>query len=406
MHRWRLTNVYCFAALLCLFISPAAAQQLVQIQNFGSNPGNLKMYMYSPAGLDSSKKVPLVVVLHGCLQTAGKAAKQTGWNRLADAYGFKVLYPQQRMLNNPEKCFCWYKRSDIEKGQGESMSIMQMITEVKRSGTIDTGQVFITGLSAGAAMGVAMLADYPQTFNAGAIFAGGAYKTATNLWTALLSMYGFHIKSPEKWGALVREQNPNYTGAYPRLIIYQGKADVVVNQRNASQLMKQWTNLQGISTKPTATVKRFAGVKAIEKNSYHNASGKEVVTWYKVKHLGHALLVDPGKCFNQGGRRGLFSSDKNYFSTYWTAIDFGLIKLPAIQGNTTVSPHQTVTYRVAPTNENNKLVWRFPKDCKVVEEKDGHLTLTWGHKPGNIDVTEIYGDKCKQAYATLPVTLH
>ena len=155
--------------------------------------------------------------------------------------------------------------------------------------------------------------NYHSRIDTGAIFAGGAYKTATNLWTALLTFYGWRIKSPDKWAELVREQNPNYTGAYPRMIIYQGNADVVVNKRNGSQLMKQWTYLHHLSTTPTEKIKRFANTKAVEKNIYRDSSGKAAVLYYKVKHLGHALLVDPGKCFNQGGHMGLFSADKNYF---------------------------------------------------------------------------------------------
>jgi poly(hydroxyalkanoate) depolymerase family esterase len=398
---------YLLATIMgCCVVSTSLAQQLTQVQSFGSNPGNLKMYVYTPANLDTTKKVPLVVVLHGCLQSANAAAKQTGWNKLADTYGFKVLYPQQRILNNPQKCFCWYQRNDIEKGKGESFSIKQMIDEVKRSGGIDSARVFITGLSAGAAMGVALMADYPETFNAGAIFAGGAYKTATNIWNGILSLYGFRIKSPEKWGALVREQNPGYHGAYPRMIIYQGKADVVVNKRNGSQLMKQWTNLHSLSTTPTVTIRRFAGIKAIEKNIYRTPQGIDAVLYYRIKHLGHALLVDPGKCFNQGGRRGLFSADKNYFSTYWTAIDFGLISIPAIQGKTIVSENETVTYTIAPANGAQKIVWSYPKGCTVVENKgDNHLTLKWGSKPGNINATGYYDKKCKQNYITLPVAV-
>ena len=109
------------------------------------------------------------------------------------------------------------------------------------------------------------------------------------------------------------------------MIIYHGNADMVVNKRNGSQLMKQWTNLHHISTEPSEVRKRFAGVKAIEKRIYRDNDSNAVVIYYKVKRLGHALLVDPGNGEKQGGRLGLFSADKNYFSTYWTAIDFGLI---------------------------------------------------------------------------------
>ena len=44
------------------------AAALAAVTSFGSNPGALDMYEYVPAGLPSGR--PLVVVLHGCTQTA------------------------------------------------------------------------------------------------------------------------------------------------------------------------------------------------------------------------------------------------------------------------------------------------------------------------------------------------
>lgn len=396
-------TVFITLLLTCKVLS---AQKIERVSSFGENPGNLKMYLYKPNGLEGKKNIPLIVVLHGCLQNAGIVAKQSGWNKLADQYGFIVLYPQQRMLNNPMKCFCWYQRSDIEKGKGENYSIKQMIEEVKHSYSIDSSKVFITGLSAGAAMAVTMMADYPETFNGGAVFAGGAYKTATNIWTAMLSLYGWRIKSPADWAKLVREQNPDYAGSYPKMIIYQGNADVVVNRRNGTQLMKQWTNLHGISTTPSESIKRFARVKAIEKNIYRKPDSSVAVIYYKVKHMGHALLVNPGKCENQGGKLVAFSSDKNYFSSYWTAVDFGLIELPPIQGSRqVVSGALRVTYSV-PLVEGAIYEWRYPKDCKAIGNiNTNSITLNFGNRGGNIDVTRIISSKCKQVYPTAKIVV-
>ena len=64
-----------------LFIStPVNCQvdDLIHIRPFGSNPGNLKMYVYKPTNIDSLDELPLVVVLHGCTQTAHICARQTG----------------------------------------------------------------------------------------------------------------------------------------------------------------------------------------------------------------------------------------------------------------------------------------------------------------------------------------
>src|ERR1043165_7401906 len=52
---------------------------------FGSNPGNLRMFSYCPPILAGNPS--LVVVLHGCTQTAAGYDVGTGWSTLADRYG-------------------------------------------------------------------------------------------------------------------------------------------------------------------------------------------------------------------------------------------------------------------------------------------------------------------------------
>ncbi len=392
-------------AILLFAFSNLQSQKSVRINEFGQNPGNLGMHLYSPANLNENTKTPLVVVMHGCLQNAGVVAKQTGWNTLADKYGFRVLYPQQRMSNNSTLCFCWYQNKDIEKNKGEAFSVKQMIDYVQLNNQIDSTKIFITGLSAGAAMSVALMADYPETFNAGAIFAGAPYKVATNFWTAIMAFYGWRIKSPEKWGKLVREQNRDYKGKYPRMIIYQGKIDVVVNQRNGNQLMKQWTNLHGISTIPSVSIKHFAQCKAVEKNIYRSNDSTVAVIYYKVKRLGHALLVDPGKCETQGGKRTMFSADKNYFSTYRTAVDFGLIHPAEIKGKNVLRKNEKENVYSVPQNSGSTYEWKVAGGGKIVSGNGTNsITLNWGERAGNIDVLEQNG-KCKTPYATFYVGL-
>ena len=112
------------------------------------------MFLHVPDGMDKSINHPLVVVLHGCLQCAESVAGQTGWKKLADEHGFFVMYPQQRIFNNPMRCFRWYKRKNIYKNRGENLSIREMVDYIVSNYKVDTTKIFITGLSAGAAMGV------------------------------------------------------------------------------------------------------------------------------------------------------------------------------------------------------------------------------------------------------------
>jgi len=358
------------------------------------------MYAYVPTSADRTKQVPMVVVLHGCFQCAGSVASQTGWNKLADEYGFYVLYPQQRATNNPAKCFKWYKRKHINKGRGENYSIKTMIEYMKSHYAIDSSKVYITGLSAGAAMGAIMMADYPETFSAGAIFAGAPYKVATSMIPAGMAFLGWRIKSPEKWGDLVRKQNFFYKGNYPKMIIYQGNNDWIVNKRNGVELMKQWTNVNEISTTPSETINEYVKNQDIQRNVYRK-NEKDVVVFYKVNDLSHALLVDPGKCHDQGGRRGFFSKDKNFNSTLFTAYDFGLIEAPVIIGNTKVLAHQqNITYTV-PASNAVTYEWSIPEGFVYVTQDKNSITVNAGVTDGYVNVTEIDAAGCKKHYQTL-----
>ncbi|MBK7819320.1 MAG: PHB depolymerase family esterase [Sphingobacteriaceae bacterium] len=141
-------------------------QILTEIDSFGNNPGNLKFFVHSKT---SSTKLPLVVVLHGCGENAKAVSELTGWNKLADINEFIVIYPQQKLVNNPNLCFNWFANRDNEKGKGECESIFEMITFALKKYPIDTSKIFITGLSAGAAMSVVMTATHPELFKCGAI---------------------------------------------------------------------------------------------------------------------------------------------------------------------------------------------------------------------------------------------
>lgn len=119
----------------CPAASASCGKPLVEVSAFGSNPGNLKMCRYLPAGLGTSR--PLVVALHGCTQQASSYDDETGWIKFADKHRFALLLPQQQQANNSSKCFNWFLSSDNERGKGEALSIRQMIDTLKGSAGID-----------------------------------------------------------------------------------------------------------------------------------------------------------------------------------------------------------------------------------------------------------------------------
>jgi feruloyl esterase len=297
---------------------------LTEVENFGNNPGNLKMLVHDKFSSDTNK-LPLVIVLHGCGQSAVDVAELTGWNKLADLNHFIVLYPQQKFVNNPDLCFNWFLQEDITKNQGECESIFQMISFAKQHYGIDSTRIFITGLSAGAAMSVVMAATHPELFKCAAIFAGVAYGLATNPMEGTKAMWGKKYIPPEKLVEAVRNQNPDYKGKYPSVLIYQGLNDPIVNYKSAALLINQWTGINNCDSIPDKKENAFMGIKDITRSVYSDSLGRIVVEFYEVDNLGHALLVKPGEKEDEGGRTGIFGVDKGYNSTYETAKEFGII---------------------------------------------------------------------------------
>src|SRR5262249_7395953 len=139
-----------------------------------------------PKGL--AKHSALVVVLHGCTQTAASYDIGAGWSTLAERYGFALLMPQQKVSNNANGCFNLFLPDDTGRGRGEALSIRQMIRAAGEKYRLDEGRIFVTGLSAGGAMTSVMLATYPEIFAGGAIIAGLPFGIANNLQQALAAM--------------------------------------------------------------------------------------------------------------------------------------------------------------------------------------------------------------------------
>lgn len=330
IHHFRFSFMKHFVQLflfLIISLNCVYGQQLnwlAEINDFGNNPGNLKMFVHS--GVSKPEiQMPLVVVLHGCGENAKSASELSGWNKLADLNGFIVVYPQQKFSNNADLCFNWFKRGDIEKGKGECESIYQMISFAKQHYNIDSNRVFVTGFSAGAAMSVVMLATHPESFRSGAVFAGGAYKIANNAIEGLKAMLGKRDISKEILIKNVREQNPQYKSRYPQMIVYQGLDDLVVNQKNANTLINQWTGIHNADTIADKIEPSFSGVEDITRIEYNDSLGEKVLIYYKVNNLGHRLMIKPGEKDNECGRTGTFAVDRGFNSTYQTVKDFGIL---------------------------------------------------------------------------------
>jgi feruloyl esterase len=294
--------------------SPAQAASLTQVTSFGSNPGSLTMYVYRPDPVAAGR--PVVVLLHGCTQNASGYFTNSGWRKFADQWNFTLIVPQTGSANNSLSCFNWFLPGDTSRGQGEAASIRAMVGHAVSSFGADASRVYVTGLSAGGAMSAAMLATYPDVFAAGSIAAGLPYKCATTQAQASTCQYGPVSKTPQQWGDLVRGAYPGYTGAYPRVAIWQGLSDGTVVPANSTELRDQFTNARGVSQTPTSTSSLPGGTAL-------SVYGNNAVRLYSITGMGHGLPVDPGTGADQCGTAAAYFLD-TICSAYHDARFFGL----------------------------------------------------------------------------------
>lgn len=296
---------------------PVSAGSLTQVTGFGTNPGNILMYRYTPDNLTAGR--PLIVVLHGCTQSAADMDVETGWTKWADQFGAALLFPQQQAANNGNKCWNFFVNGDYQRGSGEPLSIKQGIDWMASHHAIDTNRIYVTGLSAGAAMTNVMLATYPDIFKAGAPLAGVPFKCATSVGASLLCNVGTVGKSPVQWGNLVRGAT-SWNGPWPRVSIWHGSSDGTVNIANLNETMEQWTNVHGADQAADVS----DTVAGYPHRVYRNDAGATVVETFSITGMGHGQPVDPGAGSTQCGTAVGYNLDANICASYHIARWFGL----------------------------------------------------------------------------------
>ncbi len=314
--------------LLALVALPAFAQ--TEVTGFGSNPGNLRMFKYVPGALPAN--APLVVALHGCAQSASSYDAETGWQLFADRFRFALLLPQQQSANNASSCFNWFEPGDIARGQGEALSIKQMVDRMVADHGIAPSRIYVTGLSAGGAMTSTLLAAYPDVFAGGAIVAGLPHRCATSQSAAFGCMNPGSDLTPAQWGDKVRASS-TWTGPWPIVSIWHGDGDFVVRPMNLTESMQQWTDVHGIDQ--VAEVSETVG--GFPHKVYKTHSGQTRVETWTITGMGHGTPVDPGSGETQCGTAGAYILDVNLCSSYYIARFFGLDNLDGIAPTATLT---------------------------------------------------------------------
>jgi poly(hydroxyalkanoate) depolymerase family esterase len=245
--------------------------------SYANRDGARPYKLYIPASY-AGQRLPLVVMLHGCSQTADAFASTTRMNALAEEQHFFVLYPEQTRAANRSMCWNWFKRTDQRRGQGEPAILAGMTQEVMRSYRIDEGRVYVAGLSAGGAMAAVMATVYPEIFAAVGVHSGLACGSAHDLPSALAVMRGM----PALTGS-------DLTAPATPTIVFHGDRDRTVHVRNGEHLVSRSLQQNGVSGDEGSVERAQApDGRAYTRTVHRDSTGRVVLEYWKVHDGGHA----------------------------------------------------------------------------------------------------------------------
>lgn len=204
----------------------------------------------------SGAGLPLVVMLHGCRQTAADFATATRMNELAERKGFAVLYPQQSTAADGHRCWHWYKRA-TQQGQGDVPLVAKMIAHVQQRHGLDVSRTYMAGLSAGAALANIVALRHPELIAAVGLHSAPVFGTADSALSAYRAMQHGAARAHSQTAHEFAKALPLLSGksGMPVILIH-GERDPVVRRINVEQLSQQFLIINAASISRPEPVQR------------------------------------------------------------------------------------------------------------------------------------------------------
>jgi poly(hydroxyalkanoate) depolymerase family esterase len=264
--------------------------------------------VYIPVGLRRTTKAPMLLALHGCGQDGLDFAAGTRFNDLADKHKFVVVYPEQPMTHNGQRCWNWFRAGHQFRTQGEPAILAGIVRQMIQEATrwrIDPERVYVAGISAGGAMSVVLAATYPELFAAVGVHSAPPYRSATSPASALAAMQGRALQPPVEATA---------TDAMPPMIVFHGTVDSTVRAVNAQRVADQWLSYYNHDVRRRADAApigrpRIARTEPGSPTTARSRRGYQVSRWYAggQKVLELWIVEGLGHAWSGGSKSGTYS---------------------------------------------------------------------------------------------------
>ncbi|WP_318023313.1 PHB depolymerase family esterase [Paucibacter sp. B2R-40] len=249
--------------------------------------GARQFRVFRPPGLRPGERLPLLVMLHGCGQSASSFAQSTRMNALAARERCLLLYPEQDLIANPQGCWNWFATRS-GKAQAEVALIMQAIDQVCLLYPVDPQRVAVAGMSAGASMAALLATRHPERFKAVVMHSGVPPGEAHSSLSAMGAMKGRRKAAPMAAGAMALGP------AWPPLLLIHGCQDSVVSPENAQAAVQLWCAAARLGAAANAEVKAGPARRSQRGQRYamtttdYKLGARSVVSLVEVDRLAHA----------------------------------------------------------------------------------------------------------------------
>ena len=249
---------------------PQGAQFLALTHSTAQGSRGYRLYI--PANRPAGPR-PLIVMLHGCTQTAEDFAAGTGMNALAEEFGLLIAYPTQPSGANAQKCWNWYRPEDQARDRGEPAVIVGLTRDIQRDHGADPTRSYVAGLSAGGAAAAVMAAAYPEVFCAVGVHSGLPAGGARDIPSAFAAMRSGSKGRPHR--------TPVPT------IVFHGSADTTVHPDNGSAVIKQaLPAMKGLRAATQRGVS--AGGRSYSTTAHLDDKGRSLAEIWEIDGAGHA----------------------------------------------------------------------------------------------------------------------
>ncbi|RYF71558.1 MAG: PHB depolymerase family esterase, partial [Comamonadaceae bacterium] len=236
-----------------------------------------KLFVPTASAAEAGVRRPLVVMLHGCTQSAADFAAGTQMNDRAREKGVIVLYPEQAQRANAQRCWNWFKPQHQRRSQGEPAVLEAMVRQVMADEAVDPDRVFVAGLSAGGAMADILGQCYPDTFAGVAVHSGLPAGSATDMVTALGVMQTGPRAAPQRTAAQ----------GVPTIVLH-GDADTTVHARNGEAVVQAARAGASSGAVPQVVKGRSPRGQGFTQTVYTDGEGRPSTEHWQLHGAGHA----------------------------------------------------------------------------------------------------------------------